>query len=228
MSKFDLRKKATEMRREGLSINDIASKLKISKSTASLWCKHLKLTDAQKLHLKQKTFLAGNHGRLLGAKRNQEKKDAVIKRELQSASEELAVEGKNGLRMMAVGLYWAEGSKTDARFIFTNSDPAMMKIMIHFLEHFMNISRDRFRFTIQINQSHKDRIEEVQRFWTKTLGFGRVHFTNPYFVKTVSRKVYANHSSHFGLVRLRILKSSGLQYRMLGYISVLKEKYMLV
>lgn len=47
MAKSKEKNKALILRQNGESIKDIAKRLKISKSTVSLWCRDIKLTSEQ-------------------------------------------------------------------------------------------------------------------------------------------------------------------------------------
>lgn len=44
MSKFELKHRASQLRKSGASVSEIATQLGISKSTASLWCRDIVLT----------------------------------------------------------------------------------------------------------------------------------------------------------------------------------------
>lgn len=44
MAKYDLRLKARELRRKGVSVKQIAQELKIAKSSASVWVRDIILT----------------------------------------------------------------------------------------------------------------------------------------------------------------------------------------
>ena len=54
MSKFNLRTKAQVLRSRGYPIGKIAKVLGVSKSSASLWCKEIKLSDK----IKNKNYFA--------------------------------------------------------------------------------------------------------------------------------------------------------------------------
>ncbi len=49
--------KSVELRKDGMSLNEIASKLNVSKSSVSLWVRNIELTAAQRKKL-SKNILA--------------------------------------------------------------------------------------------------------------------------------------------------------------------------
>jgi hypothetical protein len=228
MAMFDKKKVALELRREGESIIRIAHEVGVSKSTVSIWCRDIELTHAQRERLTKNTIEGGHAGRVLGAEVNRRKKLEAVALGHTLAQKEVGTVNQRDLLMLAIALYWAEGSKTGSRFIFVNSDPDTVEYMCSFLERVMHIEKSRISLTVQINDIHRPRIAQVTAFWSQRLSVPLAQFTKPYYVKTVAKKVYENHDTYYGVIRLRVLKGSGLQYRMLGYISALREKHMLM
>ena len=226
MAKFDKKREALVLRKKGKSISAIALDLAVSKSTVSVWCRDIVLTLQQQTNLRKQQIAAGHSGRILGAEINKLKKERVVSTEACKAEKEIGAIKKRDLLFLASALYWAEGAKTGPNFIFVNSDPATIKVMCSFLEKQLKVSRDRIRPTIQINAVHQKRIKAVVSFWSKTLGLPESQFAKPYYVHTNLAKKYSNFEQHFGTLRLRVLRSSVLQYRMLGYISALRSVHM--
>jgi transposase len=67
MALFEKKMQATALRREGLSIVDIARRLSVAKSSVSVWCRDINLTTKQKERLQANSVAGGHRGRLLGA-----------------------------------------------------------------------------------------------------------------------------------------------------------------
>src|SRR3989344_4900845 len=78
MAKSKERLEAIKLRRGGESINIIAKKVNVSKSTVSLWCRDLNLTTAQRELLRKNAIAAGHRGRMIGAELNKKKKEELI------------------------------------------------------------------------------------------------------------------------------------------------------
>lgn len=224
MAKFDKKVTVFSLRRAGKSITHIAKKLGLSKSTVSVWCQDIHLTPAQVAQLKRNSILGGHRGRMLGTETNRQKKINTITHEYNLAKRELSTLTERDLLLLSIALYWSEGSKTDSRFTFVNSDPVMIEVMCQFLQRIMGIEKKRLSVTVQINEIHQSRINAVMEFWSNYLDIPRSQFKQPYYVKVKLRKTYENHHTHFGVARLRVLQSSRLKYRMLGYIHTLKEQ----
>lgn len=223
MAKFEKRQEAHMLRRKGWSINVIAQHLGVSKGSVSVWCRDINLTDKQKERLIQNSIKAGHKGRMIGAEMNHNKKIERIEMFKKIAKKDLGKISKRDLLVFGTALYWGEGSKTGGRFIFVNSDPDMIRIMYKFIREILNVPKDRIKLTVQINKVHELRIKEVLNFWSSLLHLSLSQFTKSYFIKTKPKKVYKNHDSYYGVLRLGVAKSSDLQYKILGLINVFKQ-----
>jgi transcriptional regulator with XRE-family HTH domain len=214
---------ALQLRKKGMSVRDIASRLNISKGTVSVWCRDIVLTPIQQRKLRASSLAGGSVGRSRGVEVNKLKKQTARTAGVNSAKQDIATITSRDISFLAMALYWAEGAKTGPNFIFVNSDPMMIRLMQRFLTTHLQVSYSSIRPTVQINILHAPRIEAVTKFWARTLGISPLQFSKPYFVHTKLKKIYSDQNVHYGTLRLRIRKSSSLQYRMIGYINVLKE-----
>lgn len=224
MSKFDLKPKATRLRKQGKSINEIARILNISKATASLWCSSMILSKSQKEFIEDRMRQISKIGVLKGAETNRNKKIESKKKAYKIAEEMLNNFSKRDRLITGVSLYWAEGSKADSTtgFIFVNSDPMMIKYIYNWLINIMNISKSDIVAKISINEVHKDRIEKVLNFWSNLLDLPLSQFLDTFFQKAIQKKVYENHDVHYGVLRLSVRRSTFLKYKVLALIEILK------
>ncbi len=225
MSKADLKLKALTLRKNGKSVGDVMRELGISKSTASSWCREVKLTLAQKEALRAKAVIAGHKGRILGSATNHRKKLDMIAKNFVEARKAIGKITRRDLLIAGTALYWGEGSKSErtSGFVFVNSDPTMALFMKRFLEKVFDLPADRFLCTVQINEIHRTRIDAVLIFWSKLLQLPPQQFTKPYFVKVKPNKVYDNYENYYGVFRLKVRKSGELKQKILGLISALKN-----
>lgn len=225
MSKFILKNDARAMRKKGFSILDIAKKLHISKSTASIWCRDIELSETQIKRLIERQGQSQLKGRLKGAMLNKQRRLHIIEQSNNQGMDSMGKLTDRDMLVVAVALYWAEGSKTDSTggFVFVNSDPEMIKIMNHFLIHILNVPKKDISCRIQINRIHEPRINTVLKFWKKMLDLQSLQMKKPYYIDTKVSKVYPNHNRYFGVCRLGVAKSSRLKYKMLGLIQALKS-----
>ena len=216
MAKFEKRLQAQKLRREkGLSIKKIASILEVSKSTVSKWCLDIELTTQQKAQLLENN----KRGGLLGALANRRKKEARITYHDTLGKRHIKKLSKRDFLIAGVALYWAEGSKADrTKLSFINSDPGMIQFMYQWFQEVIGVQKIDFMPRISINEMHRPRIKKVIKYWSKLLALPRSQFGNPVFIKTKQKKVYENYDLYYGLLSLKMRRSTEIKYRILGLI----------
>ena len=190
------KEEARRLRKEGLSMKEIASKVHVSKGSVSLWVRDIVLTDAQCEALGRKMSTDN------GAEFNRVKFSEIRKQYQEAGRKMLGEKGKTFLS--GCMLYWAEGTKSRNQLDFTNSDPDMMKYFIGFLRSEFNVSDDRLAISINCFTDIRS-VEEIESFWLKTLSLP----------KSSLRKTITNyHSSYsskkrtnklpYGVCKLRV------------------------
>jgi hypothetical protein len=224
MAMYEKRIIARKIRVKGKSIIYIAKKLGVTKSSVSLWCRDIILTSEQSMALQKQK--GKSMGRWIGAESNRRKKRENILRNKKEAFSLLGKVSKRDLLIAGTCLFWGEGSKTGSRFIFINSDPVMIKIMKKFLIEILGVDKNDIRATIQINHIHKLRINKIMSFWSKYLNIPLESFSKPYYINVVPKKVYENYEVYNGILRLSVLHSSNLEYKMLGLIEAFQHSFM--
>lgn len=123
MAKPRLRIRAVKLRKNGLSIKEIAKKLQVSTSTVSHWSHNVQLTPDQINRLQQnyRNPFYGKRGKYLNsikqktANKINKLKEKGIKKVGKLTPREYFIAG--------IALYWSEGFKKDRRLGFANSDP---------------------------------------------------------------------------------------------------------
>jgi|SRR3989344_470461 len=216
--------KAWNMRRNGASLRNISDRLNVSKSTASLWCRNIKLTQSQRQLLTLNQIKAGERGRMIGAQMNRRKKEAKIAFYDKQGQEAIKNISDRDFFMLGLALYWGEGSKTD-KLSFVNSEPGMIKFMFSWFKKNMKVSNNDFMPRIFINSIHKPRINDVINFWASFLELPKGQFGNPIFLDIKQKKVYKNYNEYYGVLALRIRKSTDIKYRILGLLKAIKRVY---
>lgn len=224
MAKFALKLKAFAMRRNGSSIRDITRSLRVSKASASLWCKDIPLSEKQieKLH---QNMLAGSYrGRLKGALIQKERKLRTIQKYEEEGLKKLGKISNRDLLLVGLGLHLGEGTKGGGRVRFTNSNSLIVKLFIAWIEKAFGVSRSQIYCRVMINEIHKKREAIVVKEWSKILKIPLSQFEKTTFIKAKVKKVYENYNSFLGTLSITILKSSDLQYRILGLMKGLVYK----
>ena len=83
------------------------------------------------------------------------------------------------LKVMAVMLYWAEGSKRAPYNIdFANSDPAMIAIFTSFLRRICGVGESKLRACIYCYANQN--VLELTDFWSELTSIPKNQFTKPY------------------------------------------------
>jgi|SRR3989344_4313897 len=216
MAKFQKRILAIKLRKKGKSIKDIARLLKISKSSASIWCRDVVLTPTQIENLHSQFIIGGYKGRLKGARLQKEKREFKIKNYQKLGIVTIKLLRSRDLLLLGLGLYFGEGNKSGNQFQFTNSNPNIIKLIILWLEKIFDIKKRDLILNIIINQLHRHREKELKKYWVKITTTNIFQFNKTIFIKSKNKKIYQNFNNYFGTLTIRVRKSSDLQYRILG------------
>lgn len=223
MAKFIQKQKAIELRKSGLSIREIASRVVASPSAISLWCRDIILSPTQRSRIEISRIT-----KAVAAfqKHNEQMRAERIRKttELQRVGAEMVGKvSKRDLLIAGLSLYWAEGYKKGSdEFGFTNSDPLAIALIIKWLDEIFSIGKNRLIFRISINEQHLHRIKKVEIFWSKKFSVPLTQFTKTSLIKTRARKMYENHEEYFGTLRVKVRNGTDLRRQILGAIEQLK------
>lgn len=160
------RKNARELRAQGLSLREIAERIECAKSSISEWVRDIQLTSTQieRLELKQDRARAkaANHPN------SPKQKWARIRSNIfDSAAQEISSKySLYTLKLIGVALYWAEGYKAGINMVnFSNSDPKMIALMMHFFRRVCKVPEKKFRGGVHIHP-HLDKNKAI-KFWSR-------------------------------------------------------------
>ncbi len=127
-----LKKKATTMRRRGMSSRDIELSLKIPRSTLSSWCRNIPLTAVQKNKLKnnwRNALIEARRRAILWHNTQRSIKQEKAKIEAYRIFKLINVKNKAVLELALAMLYLGEGFKKKSMGI-GNSDPEILKFFL--------------------------------------------------------------------------------------------------
>jgi transcriptional regulator with XRE-family HTH domain len=147
----------------GYSIKQIASLLRVSTSSVSLWVRDIELTEEQHEAL---------HG-LNAAYNRQRKGQAVMSARRRAERRAYQEQGRALARLgdlnHATGcmLYWAEGSKDRNQVQFSNSDPDMVRTFVGFLRRYFDLTDEEIRLQCYLYADHVERQREVELYWLR-------------------------------------------------------------
>ena len=218
MAKSEEKNRALELRQRGMGVRDIAKRIGIAKSTVSLWCRDIELTPVQIQHLHEKWICGGYYGRMKGARmqhRQRLERMAIFQKQGMDLIGKLS---NRDILMVGIALYWGEGDKKGRQVKITNSDPKIIKFILKWFKQVCTIERDRISLYVIINEIHRSRVGEVEKYWSRITGIPRNQFTKTTLIKAKNKKNYKNFPVHYGTLTIRIKKSTNLHHQIMGMI----------
>jgi hypothetical protein len=162
MTERDKREIARELRQKGLSYRQIVKELKVSISTASLWCRDIELTDEQERALYEGKKMWGDDNK--GAQHNRE--TALQERIVYQQAGREAARKERFLHIIGCMLYWAEGGKYNrGRVDFANSDPAMLGLFVRFLREELHVADSAIKIKVHCHTTDETKIRNMEQYW---------------------------------------------------------------
>jgi transposase-like protein len=216
-AKDDLRVKARDLREQGLDYNQIAAELGVSKSSISLWVRDLPRPPGLSYEECRERIAEGVRRYWVAERPIRE-----AEREAARAVAAAQIGGLNDREVLIAGAiaYWCEGMKNKPyrradRVIFTNSDPALVRFYLRFLEA-AGIERDRLRCAVSIHESAD--VAAAQQFWQRVTGLEATQFRRPALKKHNPRTVRKNTGvDYHGCLRVEVLRGAGLYRKIEGW-----------
>ncbi len=215
--KIKEKNEAVELRKSGLTYREILNRLSVSKSSLSYWLRDIELTDGQKERIYNKDF---NIRRKFIEFNELKHKQNILNKEdiFKTASGMIGDISQRELKLIGIALYWAEGYKTDrARGVeFTNSDPAMIQLMIRWFQEICGVPKNKIR--IRMQSHNPENIKKCTGFWSIRTGIPVEQFTKPYIkISPTSQQKVGNLLEH-GVCHIRI-SDSRLLTKIRGWIN---------
>ena len=208
------------MRSEGKSISDIANLLHASKSTVSYWCRDIVLSPKQIRLLAERRLEGGATGRLRAAEIKRAVRLDAIQKESMRGARAVGSLSQRDLFILGIALYWGEGYKTgNDECGLTNSNPDIIRAFIRWLEEIHDVKRPDLIARVSVNEAHKHRVREIEKYWTHIIDIPLSQFTKTSLIKARVRKLYKNHDAHFGTLRVKVRRGTALRRRILGSIA---------
>ncbi len=171
--------RARDLRAQGWTLGEICEELGVSKSSASLWCRDVGIDEAVLTERRRQRHLAGNEGaRQRGPNKLQRAKQTEIDRSLRLGLECIGQVSHRDLTIAGVALYAGEGSKTDGRVGFANTNPQMMALFLRWLRSDFDLDERRFRARLYLHQGLD--LEAAEEFWAEVTGIPVPQFGKPY------------------------------------------------
>jgi hypothetical protein len=173
MKKDNLIDKAVFLRKKGYSINEISKDLKMSKSTASLWLRNIKISRAGLKRLEKNSNLGRKKGNDTNRKKRQDRWHKVADRTM-NFRKNLSDYDVEKCKILLAMLYWGEGAKSGYRLTFINSDSKMIKVYLFLLRKSFHVNEKRLKATIHIHSYHDQ--EDIISYWQRITKISKNNF----------------------------------------------------
>ena len=212
---LDLKIKATEFRKQGLSYGEIGRRLNISKSTLSFWLKEVPVSDEHKRKLYSRQVGILN----MGAQSQKHRRAREISLIIENARREIVKPiSLDSYKLFGAALYWAEGSK-GGMLQMNNSDPFLILFWVKWLAKVFKVEpivlKARLNIYPQQNEKH------LKSFWSDLTGIPIKNFGKSY-IKPLSKN-YKTNNLYFGTIRVEVAKSTDLRHKVYGWTRALLE-----
>lgn len=217
---------AQEFRQKGWSISEIAKEIDMLKSgSISKWCRDIILTPVQIKRLARKQESGSSKGRMIAAERLRERRLREVELLRKEGIEEIGKLNRRDLFIGGVVAYWSEGETYPGsdNLSFINSDPKMILFMLKWFKEICKVPDDRFSLQAKINEIHKNRIKEIENYWSRITVIPLTQFTKTILIKAKSKKIYPNPNEYFGTLRITVHKGTQLRRKVNGWVEGLAK-----
>ena len=197
----------------------------VPKSTLSFWLRDVKMRPLMRKRLDEHRM---NLIRSWAEKRKTERRKRIQDTKM-AAMRDIKEISKKELWLMGLVLYWAAGNheridRSSLGVRFSNSDPHLIKLFLHWLMTVGGITRKEISFDIFIHADKKRPIRDVINHWSKVTDFPSNYFSHIYFLRQRKKKVIeADKKKNLGLIRIRVKASTPLLRQINGWIHGIRK-----
>ena len=216
LGKFKERQLAQDLRRQGLSYKEIRSRVKVSKSTLSQWCREIELLPEYIERLDDKKKVGRLKGSIIGAKKQQMARIENTRILIEQGIKEGGSLNRRDVFIAGTMLFASEGTKRDGNIDFANSDPRIISFIMKWLKEICLIPIQKIRAKLYIHDNLNE--SEAKNFWSTLTNIPLQQFTKSYVVKSKdsNNRVYKNIHS-YGVLTVRV-SDSKTHRRIMGWI----------
>lgn len=161
------REAARELRAEGLTLLQIATRLGVAKASVSVWVRDVSFEPRprQTSRRREPNVL-------------QQRKQVEIDEGLRWGREQIGALSDRDLLIAGAALYAGEGKKGDGRVGFANTNPEMMAAFCAWLRRFFDVDESRLRVRLYLHQGLD--LEAATDHWSRVTGIPHTQFRKPY------------------------------------------------
>lgn len=174
MEQTAAKEKAIKLRQEGYSFKQIATELKIAKSTSHAWTKAVILSPEASEVLHQRYLFGQEVSRSIQNDRYIEKLETI------RVEQSVYLDSLRNIpdKLICAMIYWCEGAKAKDGLKFTNSDPDLIKTFLKLFRNSFEIDETKLRAVVHIHEYHDD--ERQREFWSRVTHIPTVQFWKSY------------------------------------------------
>ncbi|GAA4931495.1 helix-turn-helix domain-containing protein [Actinoplanes utahensis] len=224
-AKDGLRREAADLREAGWSINDIAAKLGVAKSTAFRWVGHVPLDpDAERAQEKREPAEKRIAGRWDDYRTDRDRLQVEV---WDAAAREVGHLSDRDVLLMGAVAYWCEGAKSKPwarrdRLVFINSDPGLLALHLRFLQ-LGGYRLDELSYRVSIHET-ADPVMAAD-WWADTLAIPRDAFQKPTIKSHDPKTVRHNVGDDYhGCLTIAAPKSRKFYWRMEGVVKAVVQE----
>lgn len=189
--KKNIKNRAILLREKGFSFKEISEKIGISKSTASLWLRDIKLSKIAK----KRIYSLSINGRKKGIETNRKKREIenkIIEKKVEKYFS-VANHAEIDPRIACALLYWGEGTKYDGNksVSFINSDSEMVRYFLRTFRKSFDLNEKKFRALIHLHEYHD--VEKQLKFWSNITKIPISQFNKSYLKKNTGKNKKENY-----------------------------------
>lgn len=185
--KLKEKRHAIKLRHEGKTMNEIAARVGVAKSSVSLWVRDLSLSPKAQARIaslqtagqraSQKALFERTRRNLLTARTDAEK---VIRRVF--ITPDLAL-------LSCSLLYWCEGAKdkNDKTFTFSNSDDQLVRAFMKLMRRALVLDERKFRVRMHLHEYHNEVLQK--KFWSEVTNISEELFSKTYWKPHTSKTI---------------------------------------
>jgi hypothetical protein len=186
------RTKARKLREDGFSFREISEKLGISKSTASLWLRSIKLS----VNAKKRIARLGEAGRRKAVETNNKKRDEenkIIFKKVEKYFSGGVNQSGIDYKIECALMYWCEGTKHKGNTLvsFINADPDMIRYFLYVFRKSFDLNEKKFRALIHLHEYHN--VKKQLKFWSNITKIPVSQFNKSYLKKNTGKNIKENY-----------------------------------
>lgn len=208
-----LQLRARVLRSQGYSYTEIADRIAVSKSSVSIWCRNITLSDTQRHHLIDLALQGAARGREHSRQLRKIHKALLLTTIKEQAKKEVGRLSRRDRFMAGVMLYAGEGDRAGERVGVSNTNPQLLLFAMDWLCEFLHLDRADSIVHLYLHVGLNE--EKAKDFWSETLRITRHQIT--YVYRPVPRPSHKGNIHQFGVCSVRFHNKMAHR-RIMGWI----------